>query len=174
MAEHLNRSKVTASTIVPLNKIHDRKSFDCGKPPLNDFLVNRALNSPLGSTYVLVSDPESSEIIAYLTLAPDIISILNNQSTKSLAGVIKLEYLAVDLKYKSTGIGTDLLIFIMREVAAYSNISSVRLLAIEPLDKEAERWFVGRNFGFEVVYIPDRCLAISIDTILNMDMSDEP
>ncbi len=166
---HLDRLKVSAYTIVPLNRSHDRKSFDCGKPPLNDFLVNKAVNSVLGSTYVLVSDPESFEIIAYFTLAPDIISLLNNQSNKSLAGVIKLEYLAVDLKYKSTGVGTDLLIFIMREVAEYSNISSVRLLAIEPLDKEAERWFVERNFGFEVVYIPDRCLAISIDTILNMD-----
>ncbi len=158
--------------IEPIALHHDRESFDCGSIPLNDFLQKRALNSMLGSTYVLVSHAGSPEIIAYFTWAPDAIAYLKDNAGSILSGSVKLEYLAVNKKFQGSGIGTDLLVFIMRQVGEFSRISpTIKLFVLEPLDSVARRWFINRNFGFETMYLPDRCLAIAVETILDMDKS---
>lgn len=107
MAEQPIRPIVTADNTVPLDRYHDRESFDCGGPPLNDFFVKRALNSMLGTTFVLVSELGSQEIIAYFTTFPSIRR--QDSGNPDLTAVVRLEYLGVDRKYQHLGLGSDLL-----------------------------------------------------------------
>jgi len=55
---------------VLLTKAHGTAGFDCGKPPLNDFLVKYALQNQAGGgarTYVLT---RGMRVIGYYSLAP--------------------------------------------------------------------------------------------------------
>ncbi len=84
-------------TIVALTESHNRKSFNCGRPALNDFLIKRAL-SPYFRTYVVVPERTSSEIIAFFTISPDPTEIIRGDYKAGglLTRLVKLEYLAVD------------------------------------------------------------------------------
>jgi GNAT superfamily N-acetyltransferase len=154
---------VTADNIVPLAQYHDRKSFDCGEPPLNDFLVKRALTSLLGSTYVLVGDPNSPEIVAYFTIHPNV--ICTNDSRPSSAGAVKIEYMAVETKHQRCGLGTELLAYILGQTAYYARTSRIMLAVAEPLNDRSRTWILSRGFGFETAHLPQRCLAVSVETI---------
>lgn len=173
MNEQPSAPQFDGNLIVPINKHHDRKSFDCGKPELNDFLVKRSLSSLVGSTYVLVAEIDSPTIIAFFTIAPDVINIINGRTGKPLASLVKLEYLAVDKKYQRRQIGEDLLAFIMGQAAALIDKTPIMGFVVEPLDDEARRWFLKRNFGFEPAELPHRCLAVYAETLRTM-ISDDP
>ena len=57
-----------------LVKTHDISAFDCGKPPLNDFLVRYALQNQASGgarTYVLT---RGNRVIGYYSLAPASVS----------------------------------------------------------------------------------------------------
>jgi hypothetical protein len=57
-------------TPVLLDKTHNTSGFDCGKPPLNNFLIKYALQNQLGGgarTYVMV---RGNRVVGYYSLAP--------------------------------------------------------------------------------------------------------
>lgn len=69
MAEALGASIAAPSA---LSKLHDLSKFSCGKPPLDDWLRQRALKAE-GTTartyvvcngYTAISDPETGEVLA--------------------------------------------------------------------------------------------------------------
>ena len=128
----------------------------------------------VGDTYVLVSDRDSTEIIAYFTISPNIIKILFDKGVRSLANVVKLEYLAVDQKHQNRELGTDLLAYIMGQVAEYANEFPIMALAIEPLNEKARQWFLNRNFGFVSAELPKPCLAVFVETLRSMFDSEQP
>ncbi len=59
-----------------LTRDHDFSDFDCGKPPLNDFLTKHALQNQAGGggarTYVLT---RSNRVIGYYSLAPASVTV---------------------------------------------------------------------------------------------------
>src|SRR5580658_8958105 len=82
---------------------HDRKSFDCGKPPLNEFLQKQARQNAdrnVGVTYVVVPDAGSSHILGYYTVVTRTIESALVPDNKKLPcgalGVVLLGRLAVD------------------------------------------------------------------------------
>ena len=72
-----------------LTKHHEIIGFDCGKPPLNDFLVKYALQNQAGGgarTYVMTRGPR---VIGYYSLAPASVSPEDTPARSSRArGVI--------------------------------------------------------------------------------------
>jgi GNAT superfamily N-acetyltransferase len=150
--------------IVPVSEAHARKSFDCERSGLNDFLALRALSPIYGKTYVLVPDIDSSEVIAYFTLSPDPIEIKTDGSIQILTRYVKLLYLAVDYRYKNKGIGTDLLLHVMRQVARLDD-NRIQALALEPLDEAAWEWFRSRDVGFEYEEFPEPGLILPVASI---------
>ncbi|MGA8096758.1 MAG: GNAT family N-acetyltransferase, partial [Steroidobacteraceae bacterium] len=56
-----------------ISKKHDRKSFDCGEPALNEFLQRYARQSHEAGgakTFVAVREADSKTILGYYSLAP--------------------------------------------------------------------------------------------------------
>ena len=150
--------------IVRIELSHDRKSFDCGNPALNDFLLKRGVSLYAGSTYVLVPDLDSPEIIAYFTIAPDPKEVLAGQYDVNplLTRLVELRYLAVDKQYQRQGIGEDLLLEIMTQVVEIADSHKIDALVLEPIDSQAEQWYLRRDFGFQVTFIPDRKLILFV------------
>jgi len=112
--------------ITPLRPEHDRKSFDCEHSGLNDFLVSRALSASTnsydtiyGATYVVLSEPDSAEIVAFFTINPDPITFHTGERDPDsiVTHLIKLEYIATDKKYKGQGVGESLLVYLMEQIA---------------------------------------------------------
>ncbi len=65
----------------------------------------------------------------------------------------------------SNGIGEDLLVYIMEQAVQAATEYAIDALVLTPLDKEAEQWYLKRDFGFAVTYIPDRALILSVETM---------
>ncbi len=58
--------------IEPISRSHNRRSFDCGIPDLNQYLQNTARQQSekgISRAFVLVEDNNPSEILGFFTLA---------------------------------------------------------------------------------------------------------
>ena len=57
----------------PVLKKHDRKSFDCGDPPMNDFLQRYARQSHetgAAKTFLAIDNADNKTILGFYSLAP--------------------------------------------------------------------------------------------------------
>ena len=57
----------------PINKYHDRSTFDCGDAALNQFLRLHARQSHEkggAKTYLAMADEDSKTVLGYYTLCP--------------------------------------------------------------------------------------------------------
>jgi len=108
---------------------HNLKSFDCGKPDMNQYLARFALrNMELGlnSTWVLpVINAEKAnhkvDLAAYFTLATSTVIREEIPTDNKLPGypvpVVLLARLAVDNKFQKQGLGDKTLITALRKSA---------------------------------------------------------
>lgn len=136
-----------------LSNEHGLSSFDCRKPPLNDWLKRFALinqQSDAARTYVI---HRSGRVVGYYSLTAG--SVRKDESParigKGLArhpiGVILLARLAVDQTEQGTGVGKTLLAdALVRCVEAADSIGA-RAVLVHAIDDEAARFY--RRFGFE-------------------------
>ena len=101
-----------------LTRSHERASFTCGKPPLDDFLrslVTQYEKRNLGRTYVAVRAGEP-RVLGYYTLASGSVPFQNlpAPAARKLARhpvpVILLARLAVDQSVQGQGLGESLLL----------------------------------------------------------------
>ena len=132
----------------PLNASHDNRSFDCGKPSLNDFLKLHALdkqNAKLSRTYVVT---EGATVIGYYTLAH--IAVRQDQAPKKLGRgmpdsipAILMARFAVDKRYQGQGLGRSLFTDAIRRTWAVieSGAAPVRLFVVDAMDEEAKAFY---------------------------------
>jgi GNAT superfamily N-acetyltransferase len=138
--------------IVKLERTHDCSGFDCGAPPLNEFLKRYALqNQQSGSaqTYLAYSD---ETLLGYYSLAVGEVAHQNapDRMKKGLARhpvpVLVLARLAVDLRMHGKGIGAGLLKDAARNTLVASQIAGIRALLVHAKDDAARRFYL--HFGF--------------------------
>src|SRR5437870_442961 len=107
-------SDLPLEAVAALNRNHDVAGFDCGQPPLNEYLQKYALTNQQnrsGRTYVVA---RGRGVVGYYTLAAG--SVESNAApprvTKGLGRypvpVILLARLAVDQQEKGKGLGQAL------------------------------------------------------------------
>ena len=156
---------------VLLTKDHDRHSFDCGVPPLNDYLKQYALQNQkrhAARTYVAT---RGNRIIGYYTLAYGSVSIEEvPQSVKSgLARhpipVILLARLAVDTTEQGHGLGAALLKDALLRTIQAAEIASLRAMLVHAKDDLAKRFY--EKFGFEPSPIDAYHLFLRVSDILS-------
>ena len=138
----------------PLDKLHDRASFDCGVEPLNDYLKKYALQNQkkdAARTYVLTT--EENRIIGYYTLVFGSVSTAETPTGIS-AGlgkypipVILLARLAVDAGEKGKGLGKFLLRDALLRAVRASEIAGLRAFLVHAKDASAKAFY--EKFGFE-------------------------
>jgi GNAT superfamily N-acetyltransferase len=136
-----------------LGKSHIIAGFDCGKPPLNDFLLKYALQNQASGgarTYVLT---RAERVIGYYSLAPASISP-DNAPPRVMKGqgrypvpVILMARFAIDSGEQGKGLGKALFRNALRRSLAGTETIGGRAFLVHAKDEEARAFYL--KFGME-------------------------
>lgn len=141
--------------ITPLGKHHDRKSFDCGEPSLNQDLhryasqdVRRRVNR------VFVASPPSKprQVIGYYSLCAgslasnDLPEKSRSRLPKYPVPIVLLGRLAVAKSHQSKGLGSILLTDSLQRVGQASRVMAVYAVVVDALNDRAAEFY--QLFGF--------------------------
>jgi GNAT superfamily N-acetyltransferase len=130
---------VTAWHEEPINKKHDRESFDCGEQALNEFLRRYARKShELGGakTFLAIDDADKKTILGYYSLSPASI----DYSRTPVPG-FRLARLAVDRRVQGKGIGAQLLLAAGRRCLLASVEVGGVVLLIDAKNERVAGWY---------------------------------
>lgn len=138
---------------VPLSSEHELAGFDCGKAPLNEFLLKYALQNQVGGgarTYVLT---RGKRVIGYYSLAPASVAP-ENAPSRVIKGqgrypvpVILMARFALDLKEQGKGYGKTLFRDALRRALAGAEAIGGRAFLVHAKDEEARSFYI--RFGME-------------------------
>jgi GNAT superfamily N-acetyltransferase len=156
----------------PIGRHHDRKSFDCGSPELNDYLDRYARQnheSGGAKTFVAVSPAEPARVLGFYSISPGSLAFARVPAklTKKLGRydvpVFRLGRLAIDRSMQSQGLGGDLLLAAgERALAVAAEVGGVAL-AIDAKDEKAARWY--ERFGALALLDDPLKLILPLDII---------
>jgi hypothetical protein len=126
--------------------------FDCGKPPLNTWLMLRALsNHQKGFTSVVVL-PVNTVVKGYYGLAPTAVApqllpraIRTGQPPAPLPCIL-LGRLAIDISMKGKGLSNVLLLHAMQRSQEAARLIGGRAVIVHALDEDAAGYWAGRGF----------------------------
>ena len=144
---------MTARRIEKLTRVHAVEGFDCGKEPLNRFLVRYALqNQQAGAsqTYVGLVD---EEVVGYYTLAFGAVEHAQapGRIGKGLARhpipLMVLARLAVAINRHGEGIGAGLLKDAVLRTFQAAEIAGLRALAVHAKDDQARTFYERHGFA---------------------------
>ena len=138
----------------PILKKHDRKSFDCGDPPINDFsqrYAGQSHESGAAKTFVAIGNAVNKTIFGFYSLAPGALAYTDTPETvrRGLARHdvpgFRLARIATDLRWHGQGLGGQLLAAAARRcLRAMVEIGGV-VLIIDAKNDRAARWYT--NYG---------------------------
>lgn len=138
----------------PIGRHHDRKSFDCGSPALNEYLNRYARQnheSGGAKTFVAVAPDAPTRVLGFYSISPGAIAFAHVPAslTKKLGRydvpVFRLGRLAIDRSVQGRGFGGDLLLAAgERTLAVAAEVGGVAL-AIDAKDERAANWY--ERFG---------------------------
>ncbi len=146
--------------VVRLTQDYQFKSFDCGNQDLNDFLLSDSkpyLNKLLSVTYILEND---DDIVAYFSVSNDKISIPDSDRAtwrrikalfphskhRSDYPAVKVGRLAVNIKYRNNGIGSDILNFV-KQFFISNNRTGCSFITVDAL-REAIHFYLKNDFKY--------------------------
>ena len=136
----------------PIDAAHSVEDFDCGKPPLDTWLKQRAVsNHRKGFTSVIVAR-DQQRVIGYYGLAPTAVasnlfprSIRTGQPPDPLPCIL-LGRLAVDISAKGQGLGTALLLHALRRSVMAAGLIGGRAILVTAIDDDAASYWKSRGF----------------------------
>lgn len=156
----------------PITSDHRIDGFDCGKPPLDNWLKARALDNEgrASRTYVVVATagPQAGDVIGYYTLATGGVALSeirgkHRHNMPNPVPVMVLGRLAVDDRHRSQGIGPALLREAMQRTLDISRSAGVRMLMVHAIDDDAVTFYL--RYGFHVFPAGSRTMFLPIETI---------
>lgn len=141
-------------TPVLLTKNHDLTGFDCGKTPLNGFLVKYALQNQAGGgarTYVLTRAQPTEQVVGYYSLAPASVApedaparVIKGQGRYPVP-VILMARFALDLTVQGKGYGKALFRDALRRALLGAETIGGRAFLVHAKDEEARAFYAGRG-----------------------------
>jgi GNAT superfamily N-acetyltransferase len=136
----------------PISRKHDRKSFDCGDPPLNDFLqryARQSHESGAAKTFLAIDGADNKTVVGFYTLAPGALAYADTPepTRRGLARHdvpgFRLARIAIDLQWQRQRIGGQLLAAAARRcLRAATEVGGV-VLIIDAKNDRAARWYMG-------------------------------
>lgn len=133
--------------IEKLRRDHALEGFDCGKEPLNRFLIRNALQNQQANasqTYVLIT---SDRVIGYHTLVVGEVAFTAapGRLTKGLARhpvpIMLLARLAVSQDWQRRGVGAALLKDALLRTLQAADIAGIRAFTVHAKDDEARAFY---------------------------------
>lgn len=136
----------------PLGAKYRLEGFDCGKPALNDWLVQharQAQGSGSAKTFVVAED---DRVVGYYSLTVGQVDTLEapERVRKGMGQfpipLVLLARLAVSRQGHGRGIGFGLLQDAIRRTLLISEQAGIRAMLTHPIDDEAAKFYI--RFGF--------------------------
>jgi GNAT superfamily N-acetyltransferase len=158
-------------SIEPFGPTHDRSTFACGQPALDEFLhrrVSQYERRRLGKTFVAVP-PGQLRILGYYTLAAGAVSFeqlptdVAHKFPKHPLPVILLARLAVDRSSQGQGLGEGLLLDALRRSLDLSKSLGVHAVEVLAADDAVVAFY--RKYGFTPLQDAPRHLYLPLATI---------
>ena len=165
MTDHL-----AALRIEPIQKDQNFKSFDCGEPSLNDYLVRYAWKNDQGNiskTFVLVDSDKN--IYGYYSIYSASIGfeMLPEASAKHLPRYpipcARLARLAVTGSCQGKGAGARLLIDALHRINQVSFELGIKFIIVDALNETAGKFY--QHYGFIALPGQDLKLFLPMETI---------
>jgi GNAT superfamily N-acetyltransferase len=138
----------------PIGRHHDRESFDCGSPELNEYLDRYARQNHASGgakTFVAVSPATPARVLGFYSISPGAIEFARVPAklTKKLGRydvpAFRLGRLAVDRSMQRHGLGGELLLAAgERALAVAAEVGGVAL-AIDAMNGNVAAWY--ERFG---------------------------
>jgi GNAT superfamily N-acetyltransferase len=159
-----------------LRSEHGRATFDCGKPPLDEWLQRFAgqyARRDLARTYVAVGD-DDLRVLGYYALSSHLVryGALPDEQARGLPvidlPVVLLGRLAVDRSAQGRGLGQYLLIDALRRAAHISDQMGVRAVEVNAIDDTARRFYM--RFGFVPLLDDPHHLFLPMQVIRKLDL----
>lgn len=173
----MNDHVVTPRFYEVLSGHHDRAGFDCGQASLNEFLRQRARQNAdrnLGVTHVAVAALGGATILGYYTLLVRSIEREDFAGAKKLPpgeiGVALLARLAVSHQAQGQGLGTQMLLRAITQTERAARELGIHALVVHALDERAKAWYLGLNFGFELLTDDPLHICLSIGKIRQLGL----
>lgn len=146
---------------------HDRKRFNCGAAPLNNYLkvmASQQAKKDNTRTFVLEDDSDNSFIIGFytLTMTPvDLTALPEKLQRKhhSLTSAGFIARLAIDERYKGKGFGEWLLVDALRKLLVASDTVAFSVIIVDA--KDGAKNFYER-YGFQTFKNTENKLFITI------------
>jgi GNAT superfamily N-acetyltransferase len=148
--------------IEPLEKrAHDRDSFSCGKPELDDYLkqiARRAAAVGTGRTWVAIDPampPDAAgrrPVLGYYTVSMHSIDVGILPETRrtglprAAVPAALLGRLAVDARQRRRGLGEFLLIDALRRISIAAEDLAAHAVVLDAIDDDAKRFY--ERYGF--------------------------
>ena len=134
----------------PIAKKHDRASFDCGEPALNEFLRRHARQSHdkgAAKTFLAVSQSDGKTILGFYSLSPASLEYARTPEVVRIGlarhdvSVFRLGRLAVSRAVQGQGLGGQLILAAGRRcLLAATEVGGVALL-IDAKNERAAKWY---------------------------------
>ena len=155
-----------------LTRHHDRSSFDCGVPALNEYLrrYSRQNHESGGAkTFVAVAPEAPATVLGYYSISPGAVAFAKMPATvtKKLGRyevpVFRLGRLAVALPLQGRGLGGDLLLAAGERALRVAQEVGGVALAIDAKDERAAAWY--QRFGALRLLDDPLKLVLPLETI---------
>jgi GNAT superfamily N-acetyltransferase len=163
-----------------LRAAHDRASFSCGKPPLDNYL--RALASQyerrrLGRTFV-ATEPGNPKVAGYYTLATGALDVnclpeaIRKKLPRHPIPTVHLARLAVDLSFRGQRLGETLLYHALRQSLQVTETVAAYTMDLWAIDDEARAFYL--RYGFLPLEDAALHLHLPLATVEAMFGSQQP
>jgi GNAT superfamily N-acetyltransferase len=134
----------------PISKKHDRKSFDCGDPVMNDFFeryARQSHESGAAKTVLAIDNAGNKSILGFYSLTPGALAyadtpemVRRGLARHDVPG-FRLARIATDLRWKGQGVGGQLLGAAARRcLCAAAEVGGVVLIIDAKNDRAARRY----------------------------------
>lgn len=140
---------------IPLEKKHNRSSFDCGNEELNNYLKRYARQndkSGINKTFVAVKADTPTFVDGYYTISSSTIEFesLPEESRKKLPAypipAALIGRLAVDLARQGEGLGTELLVDALLRIVRASSQIGIYAVRVDAIDDRAKQFYLKHEF----------------------------
>jgi GNAT superfamily N-acetyltransferase len=158
----------------PLDRGHDRSSFDCGEPLLNDYLkkfARQTQDRDGAKTYVVLAQ---NQVIGYYTLVLGSVEwdhcpeVVRKGLGKYPLPVLVIARLAIDSRFQGRGLGVGMLKDAFLRALQVADIAGLVALIVDAKSPDAKAYYQHKRFGFEPMpgdpmrlFLPIRALRAS-------------
>ena len=152
-------------TIAPLDKQHDRKSFDCGENSLNQYLYRYAsqdIRRRINRVFVASPPDAPQQVVGYYSLSAGSLNAtalpeaFQRRLPRYPVPVVLLGRLAVAEAHQGMGLGSILLADALQRIAQASQVMAVYAVIVDALNDRAAEFY--RRFGF--ISLPSQPLKL--------------